>query len=173
MISRKLLAALFAGLLLLGACSSDDNPDEASSDDTSVDDTTDPTDLGDLGDLGDLDDLGDLGDLGDVAGLGGECVEFSLGYASVFLGSFAALGGADDAEVEEYLDSISELDASVPGEIEDDFAIVSEAYAEYFQVLADDGFASDGAAEATEAIDSDEVTEAQENIDAWLAENCG
>jgi hypothetical protein len=173
---RKLLAALFAATLLLAACGGgDDNDDDASTDTTEESDSTESTDESDSaesdtdsGDLGDLDDLGDLGDLGGL----GDCLEFSLGYAGIFLGGLGALGGADEDQIAEYEAQLDELNAAVPDEVSDEFEVVSAAYTEYYEALANNSNTSDEVAEAGEALEADDVVEAQATIDKYLEEEC-
>jgi len=138
-----------------------------------LDEATD--DLGDAGDA--LDEMpGDLGDLGegleeldDMMDSG--CLEFSLAYASVFLSGLGAFGGMSEEEVAQAQADLEELQASVPEELSEDFATVSEAYSSYFEELAGSTLAEMG--ELEDPMSDPDVAAADENINTWIEENCG
>lgn len=163
--TKKLLAALLAGTMVFAAaaCGGDgDDPEvvESSSDTGS--------------DSGDLDDL-DLGILGDE-----ECANVGLAYATISLGALGAMfGGAmDDGELDEMEQELEDLEAEVPDQIADDFEVIRGAFAEFGEALGDGGGNimdpeyQEQLEEAGAVLESDEVMEAQSNIEAWLTENC-
>lgn len=132
----------------------------------------------DLGDLGEgLDDMpGDLGDLGEGLEdldefMDSGCLEFSLAYASVFLSGLGAFGGMSEEEVEQAQADLQELQASVPDELQEDFATVADAYSSYFEELAGSTLAEMG--ELEDPMSDPDVAAADENINAWIEENCG
>lgn len=183
---RRTLAALAATSLFFAACGGDDDNDlseqveaEANTDDTAApaDDTQDAVD--DAQDaLDDLDSLpGDLGDLGDLGeGLEGlddfmdsDCLEFSLAYSTMFLGGLGLFGGDPEA-VEQAQDDLAEIEASVPDEIADEFAIVSEAYGEFYEAMGDSTLSEMG--DIDDPMSDPEVEEASDAINTWLEEEC-
>ena len=54
----------------------------------------------------------------------------------------------------------------------DEFETVSAAYSDYYEALANYSMTSDEVAEAGEALESDDVVEAQATIDKYLEEEC-
>ena len=139
---------------------SDVRPAPAPSDELTPDDpgTTDPgtgpgTTDDPLGDLGDqFDDLtGGLGDLGDCASLG-------LAYAQLVVIVFTA----DDAgpQIDEI---ISELQAKVPADLQDELQTVSDTLKEAAQ---------GGVLDATGAMSDPEFTAANQAIADWIATQC-
>ena len=194
---RSILVIFACSALFLAACGSDDDsgslsdqveqsdtteaasedtqaPDETTADDGTTDATTDATsDLGDLGD--DLEGLGE--DLEDLTGSTipnmdnlGDCLNFSLAYASVFLAGLGALGGMTEEDVAQAQADLEELQGSVPEELADDFATVSEAYSAYWEELVGTSLMDMGDIE--DPMQDPDVAAADENINAWLDENC-
>jgi hypothetical protein len=165
----RLLALVFAGSLLLAARGDDDDlpTPSADVDDDDNDDTADADDDSDEPDG--LDDI-DLP----------QCQAASAAVASLF--AAAGMGGDLD-EAREELDDIA---AAAPDELEDDFEVLGELYAEIADAYEDAGFdvddpptsAADQArlagAMAGMAMRFSEpaVAEASENISNWLEEEC-
>jgi hypothetical protein len=163
---RKLLAALFAALLLVGACSSGDDSDDSASDtteDESTDTTEESSDSGD--DSGDSDaDLEDLADL-DEDCLTASGAAISLGLMPLMF-AFAPMGEAftDDtlfteADAEEINTSIEDLKDAVPDELSDDVETLAD--------MTSDAF------EDPESFDETEWEKAMEGINTYLEEECG
>jgi hypothetical protein len=180
-VKRTTVALTLAVLMLFGAaaCGGDENADDttelqsdgdqsSSSDDTSNDTSSSDDSSGSndsssddstsSDDTPNLDDLGDLGDL-DMGALG-DCMAIGMTYAGLALG---ALGGGDEA-AQEALDAIDELETQLPSELEDDIAVIADAYA----TMAEEGIMEGG-----EALDTDEFKEADANIQAYIDETCG
>jgi hypothetical protein len=162
---RKLLAALFAAMLLLGACGSDDDGGDDTSSDTTEEEASDTTDdtSSDSGDS-------DSGDIEDIAGLDEDCLTasgaaISLGLMPLMF-AFVPMGEAftDDtliaqSDIDEMEASIEDLQESVPDELSDDV-----------ETLAD---MSSAAFEDPEAFDEAEWEEAMSGINTYLEEECG
>jgi hypothetical protein len=187
---RSILAVFVAASLFFTACGDDGGDLESEAQDDSSasasepadegDDASEPSDEGDdasepsddsIPDLGDLDSIPDLGDLDDsIPDLGnlGDCLEFSLAYAGLFLTGLGVFG--DEEAVQEAEDQLAELESSVPEELEEEFSIVSEAYGEYFSELADSSLSEMG--EIEDPMSDSEVAEADATIQEWLEENC-
>jgi hypothetical protein len=114
---------------------------------------------------------------GIIPGLpGGECLEFQLAYTTLTMQSFLGMG-ADEEQLEELEEGLSEMRSFVPSEIEDDFEVVSEAFREAMRLAIGSSLllgepSEEQARQAEEILESPEVVEAQENINDWLLENC-
>jgi hypothetical protein len=163
---RSLLAVLMVGVLSFSftACGDDDGgtPLTAGNDDSS----------GDSSDDLDLPDSEELDDLADMAGVDEVCLGAAYLAAAAFGG---AAGGEDAEELQAYFEEARD---QVPDEIKDDFDKVAEAMQAYgalleeyegdFTKLATDPDAQD----VLSQFDSDEFTEASDNVSAWFDENC-
>lgn len=121
--------------------------------------------------------IGEALDEGIPGVVGGDCLQFQFAYSSLTMSALFT-AGADDAQVQELEDALADMQANVPDEIADDVAIVSDAFRESMQLGIQGGLAGgrepsdDDLAEAEAVLESPEVVEAQDNIDAWLIENC-
>jgi hypothetical protein len=167
---------LLAGLLVFaGACGGGSDKDESSSEEVSA---TVPSDADTGSDTGS--DSSDEGS--DVSAddfLDSDCQDAVAAYASIFTTAMGGSAMLDDAQKQELEDNIADLEGKVPDELEDDIATISDAYEAYFSALGDldlsDLVNPENASkleEAGEKLDSSEVEEAQQNIEAFFEENC-
>ena len=127
----------------------DDKADDKASDDADVSDDDSDTSIPNMENLG-------------------ECMEISFAYAGLALASLGgSMGGEElsDDDMAELRDSIEELQKGLPKDVQDDFAVVADAY----DTLFDKGFMSK---DAQEALDSDDFTEASENVQEYIDELC-
>jgi hypothetical protein len=145
----------------------DAETDDAGTDDAGSDDDADADAGADSDDRftdSDTDTDSTMPDLDDL----GECMEVSFAYAGLALASLGgAMGGEElsDADMAELKDTIAELQGDLPNDIQDDFAVVADAYNELFEK----GWTS---GDAQAALESDEFTEASENVQAYIDELC-
>jgi hypothetical protein len=86
---------------------------------------------------------------------------------------------ADRGELEDLLDQMEEAKSEIPDEISDAFDTWSEAWAEFattMDEIGEGGFLDPANLEkmeaASEKLDSPEVAEANEKIDAFIQEEC-
>jgi hypothetical protein len=163
--TRRLLATSGIALLLLTtvACGGDDDGGGS------------PFGDGGLGG----DDGGDSGDfdpsegVGDIPGLSDECEAV---YNVIVAISMASAGQGDSGDATDALNSFAD---DVPGDLKDDAQIMADAYAPYFEKLAEYGGDYTAAAndpeiqELSEAMNSDEVIQASDNITDYLDNECG
>jgi hypothetical protein len=161
---RPLVALVAVLALALVSCGGDDDDDDVGADASgSVD--IDPDDLEDAAEL---------------AGIDEDCLVAVQAFG--YIGAAAGVLGDDDA-LAEYREAFEDWADNAPSEIEGDVRVVAEAYEVYFAAMAESGYdMSSGEAptaeqqaameEAGAAIDSDEVQAAQDNVSAWLDENC-
>lgn len=94
-----------------------------------------------------------------------DCLTVAFAYASVGLSAAAvALGGSSQFDAAQLRQSIAELQDAVPAEVADDV-----------QALADVAAQADGKSlnEVGDLLNSDQFTNASNNIAAWLDQNCG
>jgi hypothetical protein len=165
------IAVAVLGLALVGAgCGGDD--EEAASDDTTVTMTTETetTDTGETTDEGTTDDTLGGFDFDDE-----DCRE--LADTSSAIGQLFAAPGSELDES----DAFEQFADRVPDEIRDDYQVLADAFAEYREALADLDIgqgetptAEDVQAivQALSSIDQAAVSEATQNISAWVTENC-
>ena len=176
---RVFAGVALAGLLVLGtACGGGSDKDESSSDEVTA---TAPSGSDNDSSSSDNDssssDSLDAGDVSDF--LDSDCQAAIAAYGSIFTSAMGGSSMLDDAQKQELEDSISELQAKVPEELEDDIAIISDAYEAYFAALGDldlsDLMNPDNAGQleaAGEKIESSQVEEAKQNIEDFFEENC-
>jgi hypothetical protein len=157
-----LLLAAFA--LLAAGCGGDDSDSSAPGDDTAAVET-EATDAAD--DMSTADD--------GTASLEGECANFA-GLSAKLSSAFAGTNGVDSAA--EVFDEIAD---QVPEEIRDDYEVLADNFQELADALKGIDFAA-GETPSPEALaklqelssklNTPEVKQATENIEAWARENC-
>jgi phosphate transport system substrate-binding protein len=170
---RRLAVLLLAALALLVAGCGGDDESEAS-DETAIVETTndDGTETADDDGTETEDDTTEDG----AAALEGECAEFAGLSAKL---SQALSGSSSD------LDSASEvfdeLADQVPDEIQDDYEVLADNFRELAEALEGVDLSGGSAPsqedlakiqELTQSLDTPEVREAAQNIEAWATENC-
>ena len=172
--SLLLALALTTGL---AACGDDDEGGDALEDvggSGSGEETTEETADGDVD-----------GEDSDIAeGFVGEgCVEFAEAFSQASAAAFGGTGGGggDIGELASFFDDAAE---DAPDEVADALRVFGEAYGEFARTLDEAGIdLSDPEAfqdpeaiavltEAGESLSSPEVTEAQQTIDDFVANNC-
>jgi len=171
---RGALGLVAVAVLGLGvtACGGDDSDDAA------------PTTAADVADDGDAGDGGDdMVDVDEVPGLSGECEDLMSAYLEASSGLGSVMSGTGDTDFSEVAAYFSEVADELPDEISGDFEIFAQAYAEFGQALEDAGIdlsdmstadpaTLEALTPALEAFDDPAVTEASENISAWMDANC-
>lgn len=169
--SRMAAAAVVASLLLLGACGGgDDGDQEAAAQATNT--TRGPSPSTTAGDHADK-----VQD-GSIAGLSEKCLSYTGYAATVGLAMAAAMDPSAAAKLEELKDDADLADA--PEALRDDFAVMTAYAKDLGEFLAkyptQNGALSPGALGAmtdfSKSVDQERLTEAGNNINAWLAENC-
>ena len=167
--ARHLLPLLVAALALAAAgCGGDDSSD-ASGDTTETAVVETETTADDDGTTTDDEDV-EIGDLS------GECAQFA-GISSKLSESLSG----QDANLEEAARVFDEIADEVPDEIKDDYRVIADNFAKIAEALKDVDLTS-GAVPDPEALakleelgrtlDSAEVQQATENLEAWARENC-
>lgn len=165
--ARHLLLLLVAALALVAAgCGGDDSSD-ASGDATET--AVVETETSDDATTDDEEDV-DIGDLS------GECAQFA-GISSKLAQSLSG----QDANLEEAARVFDEIADEVPDEIKDDYRVIADNFAKIAEALKDvdltSGTVPDPEAlakleELGRTLDSAEVQQATENLEAWARENC-
>lgn len=167
------------GLALVGAgCGGGD--EEAADDDTTVTITTetdtDTTEAGETTDDGTTDD-------GDTTGTG-VLTEDCLAAVSAFVSLSQAVGAATtggSSGAGEFSDELEEFADKAPAEVQDDIRTLADAYAAFIDELSDldlqEGQVPSGdqiqeLTEASEKLNTPEVTQASENFNTWAQTNC-
>ncbi len=170
----KVTAVVMAGLLVVAvaACGGGSTPEVVSSDEPAA-----SSDGGSSSGGSSSDDLRDA--IPDIVGDEAQaCLEIGLAYASLSLSMLGSAFGADQGEVDEMTQQLEDLRSEVPAEIRDDFEVFSTAISEFGSVMADAGgnlfdpATQQALEEASQALETPEVKEAQANIEAYLEANC-
>jgi hypothetical protein len=168
--ARRLAALLLAAFALLAAgCGGDDSDSSASGDDAAVVETEATTADDDM-----TTEDGGTADDG-AASLEGECANFA-GLSAKLSSAFAGTNGIDSAAA-----VFDEIADQVPDEIRDDYEVLADNFRELADALKGIDFAA-GETPSPEALaelqelssklDTPEVQQATENIEAWARENC-
>ena len=168
MTARRLAVLLLVALALLAAgCGGDDSDSSASSDDAAAVETEAATDDSATEDDGTSDD--------DSAALEGECANFA-GLSAKLSSALAGTNGV--ASAAEVFDEIAD---QVPEEIRDDYEVLVDNFRELADALKGIDLSSGGTPspealaklqELSGKLDTPEVQQATENIEAWARENC-
>ncbi|MCZ7590277.1 MAG: hypothetical protein M5U27_15755 [Gaiella sp.] len=165
------MALLIVALALVAAGCGGSSSDEASPDTetTVAAETTMPDDTATT----DATETGTDIDLGDLSG---ECAQFA-GIASRIAQSFSG----QDANIEDAAKAFDEIADQVPDEIKDDYRVIAENFSKIAEAFEGTDLAS-GEAPSPEALaklqelsssmDSAEVQQATQNIEAWVEQNC-
>jgi hypothetical protein len=167
--ARHLLLLLVAALALAAAGCGGDDSSEASGDTTAtaVVETTETTD--DVGTTTDDEDV-EIGDLS------GECAQFA-GISSKLAQSLSG----QDADLDEAARVFDEIADEVPDEIKDDYRVIADNFAKIAEALQGVDLTGGGVPdpetlakleELGRSLDSAEVQQASETLEAWARENC-
>ncbi|GIU85088.1 MAG: hypothetical protein KatS3mg008_1863 [Acidimicrobiales bacterium] len=186
---------VLVGVLLVGACSSGDDGDKSASPTGAGEQAT--TTVADSGGAdgsdeqsgGSRDESGESGDSPDSdSGQGGggsdvgnlpfvgseECTKFAATFSLTLGQAAGAAFGSSPEDIQKMRDSLEELGAYVPDEIEEDWKIVSEAFDRFFSVAAEKGMASpELETVAEETIQDPKVEQSMDRIGEWVEKNCG
>jgi hypothetical protein len=190
MTSKKIAAVAVALLLSLAAvgCGSKKDDSASSTDAGSAEkqsqqngnDTTTTTEKSD-GSTTTTSGSGGLSGLSDLAdGELGDCLGTSLAYASLVLAPLGFTGGATEEQLDKFEKDTADLEAKIPAELKDDFETVAAAYKDYADTLKGidlsdmtSGDSLDKLEEASKKVESQDVKEAQDHIQAYFDANCG
>jgi hypothetical protein len=132
---------------------------------------------------GDADETGDSGDLGDLSTVCLEATQamaeaassYSTGLAEAFSGTL------DDEALQVAADQLQAMADAAPDEIKDDFMMIADAMAAFYEAFGEMGYEPGAAptpeqaeqlAQLAETFDNDAFNEASLNIEAWFEENC-
>jgi hypothetical protein len=168
------LAALGALLLTAAACGGDDDESAA---DTQAAAAATTSDADEATTAEETETAEESSETPDFAG-SAECREL------VELGTKVsqALGGTGGPELENTQEFLDEFADEAPEEIRDDFQVIAEAYGKIAEALQDvdvsagaqpDPEALAKLQELSQELDQAELEEANQNITAWVEENCG
>lgn len=162
------------GLALVGAgCGGGD--EEAADDDATVTITTE-TDT-------ETTETTETTDDGDTSGTG-VLTEDCLAAVSAFVSLSQAVGAATTgggSGASQFSDELNEFADKAPAEVQDDIRTLAEAYAAFIDELSDldlqegqvpSGDQIQALTEASEKLNTPEVTQASENFNAWAQTNC-
>lgn len=178
---RRLLVVLLVAMSLLAAgCGGDDNDaaDNVQTGDTSESGT-------DSGDGGSGDDGGTDGgvDSGLAAAFSSaECLQAAQAMAAAASVAGLAVSGQTE-QVEKTTREFAALAEKAPSEVRDDIEIFSEAYSKYGQIISESGWnptsgtpppqsVIDALEAASKELESTEVMEAQQRLQAWFQAEC-
>jgi hypothetical protein len=173
---RKLMVLLIAVLALGAAGCGGDDSNEAGGDATDaavVTETSGGNSTDDMTQTTTDDTTGTTGD--DVGNLSEECAEFA-GISSKLAQSLS--GGSTG--IDEAAKVFDEIADKVPEEIRDDYRVVADNFAKIAEALKGVDLTSGATDPETiaklqelgQSLDSAEVREATENLEAWARENC-
>jgi hypothetical protein len=169
---RRIAALLIAVLALVAAGCGGSSSDEASGDTetTVATETTTPEET-----TATTDDSETSTDI-DLGNLSGECKEF----AGISTKLAQSLSG-QDANMEDAAKAFADIADQVPDEIKDDYEVIAENFSKIAEALKDVDLTS-GQTPSPEALaklqelsatmDSAEVQQASQNIEAWVQEHC-
>ena len=165
--ARHLLLLGVAALALVAAgCGGDDSSDASGDTTETAVVETETTDDGTTTDDEDI-EIGDLS---------GECAQFA-GISSKLAQSLSG----QDADLDEAARVFDEIADEVPDEIKDDYRVIADNFAKIAEALRDVDLTGGGVPdpetlakleELGRTLDSEEVQQASENLEAWARENC-
>jgi predicted RND superfamily exporter protein len=175
---RRIAALLIAVLALVAAGCGGSSSDEASSDTettvatetTATDDTTAMEDT-----TATTDDSETSTDI-DLGNLSGECAQFA-GISSKLAQSLSG----QDANIEDAAKAFDEIADQVPDEIKDDYQVIAENFSKIAEALKGVDLTSGQTPspealaklqELSKSMDSAEVQQASQHIEAWVQEHC-
>jgi len=175
----RVLAILAVLAVLLGATACGGGSSEDSQGDVlSASPSDGGSSDGDSSNPSDIDDLKDAIDQMDD-GPGGDCVAAGLAFFQLALAPVGFMAGATDADIEQLRSDAEELRTEIPSEIRDDFDVYADGMEEYANAMkgADlsdifDPETQQKFEQAGEILDSDEMQQASENIEAYFERVC-
>jgi len=181
--TTKISAIALACLLMLGAvaCGSKKNSDAVNSNGATAEKQSDSnattsTTTKNTSSTTDGSGASGLGALGAT----GDCLQTSLAYAALILEPLGFAGGASQDDLNKFEQQAQDLKAKIPDEIKSEFETVAAAYKTYGDQLKGLDFkdllnpdTQKKLQDASSAIDSQEVKDAQAKIDAYFKDKCG
>ena len=175
---RRLLVVLLVAMSLLAAgCGGDDDAETVQTGDTSGK----GTDSGDGGNS----DGGTDGGVGERLAApftSAECLQAVQAMAAAASAAGLAVSGQTD-QVEKTTRELAALAEKAPSEIRDDIETFTSAYSKYSQIISESGWnptsgtpppqpVLDALEAASQELQSTELMEAQERLEAWFKEEC-
>ena len=169
---RRIAALLIAVLALVAAGCGGSSSDEASSDT----ETTVATEATATDDMTATDDDSETSTDVDLGNLSGECAQFA-GISSTLAQSLSG----QDANIEDAAKAFDEIADKVPDEIKDDYQVIAENFSKIADALkgvdltSGQGPSPEALAKLQElsaSMDSAEVQQASQHIEAWVQEHC-
>jgi hypothetical protein len=115
------------------------------------------------------------------SGLTGACAELAT-LGQKYGEAVAAAGSGGNADLQETAKAFAEFAKQVPDELKDDFEALAGVVDVYAEVLADIDVAAGETpspdqlaklAQAAQSLNTEDLTRATANIEAWVQENCG
>ena len=110
----------------------------------------------------------------------GDCISASAAYASLFVQASGFATGADQAQLDQFEQQTQDLKAKIPDSLQADFQTVANAYKQYADTLKGVNFGDilnpatqQKLQDASSALDSQDVKDAQDRIDSYFKQNCG
>ena len=110
----------------------------------------------------------------------GDCLGTSLAYAKLVLAPLGFTGGATQDQIDQFEKDTADLETKIPPELKDDFDTVAAAYKDYGDTLKGVDFTDlansdtlNKLDEASKKLDSPDVKDAQDRIQAYFDSNCG
>jgi len=109
-----------------------------------------------------------------------ECLAAYQTYSGLIVeaGSFAA--GADQSQIDQFEQQTQDLKAKIPSAVQADFQTVADAYKQYAEAIKGIDFTDllnpatqDKLKQASDALDSQSVKDAQDRIDTYFKTTCG
>jgi len=182
--TTKISAIALACLLMLGAvaCGSKKNSEAVNSDNgataekQSDSNASTSTTIRDSSSTTEGSGAAGLGALGAT----GDCLQTSLAYAALILEPLGFAGGASQDDLDKFEQQAQDLKAKIPDEIKSEFETVAAAYKAYGDELKGLDFkdllnpdTQKKLQDASSQIDSPEVKDAQDKIDAYFKDKCG
>jgi hypothetical protein len=168
---RRLAALLIAAVALIAAGCGGSDSNEASSDTTAATTETMSVDT-----TATTDDSGTSTDDAAIGNLSGDCAQFA-GVSSKIAQSLSG----QDANMEDAAKAFAEIADQVPDEIKDDYQVIAENFSKIAEALKGVDLTSGQTPspealaklqELSKSMDSAEVQQATQNIEAWVSQHC-
>lgn len=167
---RRLAALLIAAVALIAAGCGGSDSNEASPDTTAV-----PTETMSV-ETTSTTDSGTSTDDGSIGNLSGDCAQFA-GVSSKIAQSLSG----QDANMEDAAKAFADIADQVPDEIKDDYQVIAENFSKIAEALKGVDLTSGQTPspealaklqELSKSMDSAEVQQATQNIEAWVSQHC-
>jgi len=109
-----------------------------------------------------------------------DCLAAFTAYTGLYTEALGFASGADQSQISDFEQKTQDLQSKIPSDLKDDFTTVANAYHQYAEAVKGIDYSDllnpatqDKLTQASNALDSQDVKDAQQRIDDYFTTTCG